>query len=199
MKLSVVIFLASAVPSMAAGEACISISNDLDRLACYDKELGRTAKVEAVPVSAGAWEVSQQKSKLTDQTDVFLRVDSEEIIDCGWNSGQKIAMFLRCSESTTALMFVTDCHMASNFGSYGEIEYRLDKEKARKVSGDASTDNKALGLWSGGRSIPVIKQMMGKSEMIVRMTPYSQNPFTATFKVAGLEKAIEPLRKECGW
>jgi type VI secretion system protein VasI len=89
--------------------------------------------------------------------------------------------------------------MASNFGSYGDIEYRLDKEKARIVSGDASTDNKALGLWNGGRSIPVIKQMISKSDMIVRMTPYSQNPFTATFKVAGLDKAIEPLRKECGW
>jgi type VI secretion system protein VasI len=88
MKLSVVVVLASAVPAMAAGETCISISNDLDRLACYDKELGRTAKVEAVPVSAGAWEVVQQTSKMTDQTEVFLRLDSEEIIDCGWNSGQ---------------------------------------------------------------------------------------------------------------
>lgn len=45
----------------------------------------------------------------------------------------------------------------------------------------------------------MIKDMMGKTEMVVRMTPYSESPFTATFQIAGLEKAIEPLRKECGW
>ncbi|WP_157018348.1 type VI secretion system-associated protein TagO [Mesorhizobium xinjiangense] len=57
----------------------------------------------------------------------------------------------------------------------------------------------ALGLWNGSRSIPVIKQMLGKSRMIVRMTPYNENPFTATFDITGLENEIAPLRDACQW
>jgi type VI secretion system protein VasI len=198
MKLSVVFFLGGALPALAAGE-CQSVSNDLDRLACYDRESGRTPSVEPVSVDAGAWQVQEAVSKMTDQKDIYLRVQSEEAVNCGWNGGQKIDLYLRCSESVTGLFFATGCHMASGVDGYGDIEYRIDKETARKVSGDASTDNKALGLWSGGSSIPVIKQMLGKSEMVVRMTPYSESPFTATFKIAGLDNAIESLRKECRW
>jgi len=85
------------------------------------------------------------------------------------------------------------------YSSYGDIDYRVDTEKAKKVSGSASTDNKALGLWGGGKSIPVIKQMIGKEKIVVRMTPYSESPFTATFNIAGLAEAVKPLREECRW
>lgn len=189
----------SITSALAAGEDCIKVEKELDRLACYDAALGRTPKVTVEPVVAGSWKVQTSKSKMTDQTDVYLQVLSNEVINCGWNRGARIELYLRCSESTTALMFATGCHMASGHGGFDRIEYRLDKDKARTVRGDASTDNKALGLWTGAKAIPVIKQMLGKSEVVVRMTPYSESPFTATFNVAGLEKAIEPLRKECGW
>ncbi|WEZ83519.1 type VI secretion system-associated protein TagO [Rhizobium sp. 32-5/1] len=136
--------------ALAAGEECRTVESDLDRLACYDKALGRTPEIKPVVVDAGAWRVDQKTSKMTDQTDIFLSLPSDETIDCGWNNGEKVAMYIRCSESTTALMFITGCHMASNIGDYGNIEYRLDKEKARVIDSEASTDNKALGLWNGG-------------------------------------------------
>ncbi|MFK4823175.1 type VI secretion system-associated protein TagO, partial [Paenochrobactrum sp. BZR 588] len=100
----------------------------------------------------------------------------------------------------TSLYINTGCHMtSSDYNDYGDVTYRLDSDKARKVGMAESTDNKALGLWSGGKSIPVIKQMLSKDEMVVRMTPYGQSPFTATFKIAGLSDAIKPLREECKW
>lgn len=81
------------------------------------------------------------------------------------------------------------------------MESRIVKlsPQPRAVDADASTDNKALGLWSGGKAIPVVKQMLGKSTMITRMTPFSESPFTATFNISGLNRAIEPLRKACNW
>lgn len=180
-------------------DACMKIGADLDRLSCYDKVSGRTPKVEPV-ASKGAWTSRTETSKLTDQTSVFLSVQSDEVIDCGWNRGGKISLHLRCQEDSTDLFFVTNCHMTSgSYSSYGDIEYRIDSEKSKKVDGTASTDNKALGLWGGGRSIPVIKQMIGKQKVVVRMTPYSESPFTATFDISGLDESIKPLRKECGW
>jgi len=64
---------------------------------------------------------------------------------------------------------------------------------------DESTDNKALGLWSGGESIPVIKKMFGKKQLIARMTPFSESPITVEMDITGLDAAIEPLRTACGW
>ncbi|WP_312619033.1 type VI secretion system-associated protein TagO [Agrobacterium pusense] len=178
---------------------CITVSSDLDRLSCYDKLSGRAPKTET-QAPKGQWQVSTETSKMTDQKSVFLSVESEEVIDCGWNKGAKISMHLRCQEDSTDLFFVTDCHMTSGaYSSYGDIDYRVDTEKAKKVSGSASTDNKALGLWGGGKSIPVIKQMIGKEKIVVRMTPYSESPFTATFNIAGLAEAVKPLREECRW
>lgn len=103
-------------------------------------------------------------------------------------------------ENTTALFFATHCHMTSSrYNDYGDIEYRLDRDPAGVVSANESTDSSSLGLWSGARSIPFIKGMFGKSELVVRMTPYGESPFMATFDISGLEKRIAPLREACGW
>jgi type VI secretion system protein VasI len=185
----------------AAPADCIKVTNDLDRLACYDKEAGRTPTVETLPAPAASpWLVRQETSKLTDQPTVVMSVESNETINCGWNRGQKISLVLRCMENKTVLYFSTGCHMVSSeYNDYGDITYRLDEEKSHKVGGDASTDNKALGLWSGGKSVPLIKQMLSKKQMTVRMTPYSESPFVATFNISGLGDAIKPLRQACGW
>lgn len=187
-------------PAFAAGEECIHISNDLDRLACYDKELGRTPVFKAVRASAGKWSVITKESKLTDQTNVFLHVESDEAVNCGWNKGEKISLVVRCVEDKTSLIIATGCHMTSSrYNSYGDVTYRLDDEKAKTASMVESTNNRSLGLWGGGKSIPVIKQMFGKSRMVVRATPYGESSFTATFDVSGLEEAIRPMREACHW
>lgn len=179
---------------------CIKMENDLDRLACYDKISGRTPLITPAKDVAGKWQLRTTTSKLTDDKNITLFLASEETVNCGWNRGDKIDLILRCQEKKTSMYFNTGCHMtSSDYNDYGDVTYRLDSDKARKVGMAESTDNKALGLWSGGKSIPVIKQMLGKDEMVVRMTPYGQSPFTATFKITGLSEAIEPLRKECNW
>ena len=200
MKWGVVGAAILAYPTTGAAEsACLKVESELDRLACYDKEAGRIP-IQKSEAPQGKWTVSSQTSKMTDDVDVVIGTESEEVINCGWNKGGKITLVIRCMEKRTSLYFDTGCHMASSdYDSYGEIQYRLDTEKTRTISGDASTNNRALGLWSGGKSIPIIKQMFGKSEMVVRMTPYSENPFTATFDVANLDEAVKPLRKSCGW
>jgi type VI secretion system protein VasI len=186
--------------SWASPESCLKIANDLDRLACYDKETGRTPTASNFPRTAGKWIVRKETSKLTDQPTVVMSVESNEIVDCGWNNGQKVGLILRCLENKTVLYFATGCHMTSSeYNNYGDITYRLDNDKARTVGGDASTDSRALGLWSGGKAIPMIKQMYGKNQMIVRMMPYSQSAFTATFDITGVEDAVQPLRAACGW
>lgn len=193
------LLLGSTLASSAAPVECAGIEPDLDRLACYDKEVGRTPTATALPAK-GKWQVRSEKSAITDKTDVFMSVVSTEIIDCGFNRGGQIRLTLRCMDDATSVIFDTGCHMASSdYNNYGHVTYRTDADKAQVARMDASTNNQALGLWNGGRSIPMIKNMLGKSEMIVKMTPYSENPFTATFEIGGLDQSIKPLREACAW
>ncbi len=181
-------------------ENCAAIENELDRLACYDKASGRTPEVSETAAPKGDWKVRTEVSQLTDQTNVFLYVDSDETVNCGWNRGDKVTLWVRCVENKTAIIFRTGCHMTSSeYNNYGDVTYRVDDQKARTVGFTESTNNRSLGLWRGGRSIPEIKRLFGGKTLIARMTPYSENSFTATFNITGLEEAIGPLRKACHW
>ena len=88
---------------------------------------------------------------------------------------------------------------SSTYDDSGNITYRLDDETAKTVSANASTNNRALGLWRGNRSIPFLREMFGKNRMVVRMRPFNESPFTANFEISGLEDAITPLRSACNW
>lgn len=192
-----------AVSSLGAAKAqdiedCARIDSDLDRLACYDRAAGRTPAVSQTTPAEGDWSVRTETSELTDETNVFMSVHSEEDINCGWNRGGRIQLLVRCMENTTSVIFLTDCHMTSH-GGYGVVDYRVDDNPARDIRMEESTSNRALGLWVGRRSIPFIRNLFGARQLIARMTPYAENPFTVTFDIAGLEDAIAPLRAACNW
>lgn len=185
--------------------SCIRVENDLDRLACYDKAHGRTSKFEPLKVDAtlktpGEWVATVETSKLTDKTNVFMSVRSKETIRCGFGFNDKISLIIRCQDEKTSLYISTGCHLVSSeYNDYGDVTYRLDKDAAQKRGFSESTNHSALGLWSGGDAIPFIKGMFGKSSLLVKMTPYSESPFTATFDITGLSEVIKPLREACKW
>lgn len=202
-KLAAFVLLASVVASAAPAGAsadCIGIDNDLDRLACYDREHGRTSRIEPVATPADNWSVSEETSTLTDDRNVYVTVRSEDTYSCRWNRDNRATLMLRCLENTTSLIIRTGCHMtASRYSDYGDVTYRLDDDPAATVSMNNSTNNESLGLWRGGQPIPVIRSMFGKSQMIARLRPYGENPITVTFNISGVEEAISPLREACNW
>lgn len=196
------LFLVAALtaPLSAPAQECPAIENDLDRLACYDRESGRTPTTETTTVPNGAWSVREEKSDFKDTTDVNLRLQSDAPITCSsYKQPAPATLILRCMENTTTLYIATQCHLASGHGGYGRVEYRVDTRKAKTRSFDASTDNAALGLWNGGRSIPMIKELIGAEKLLTRFTPYGESPVTASFNLNGLDEAIKPLRKSCHW
>ncbi|UES40961.1 type VI secretion system-associated protein TagO [Roseibium aggregatum] len=192
---------ATVTPTSAAvdtPQGCSKIPYDDTRLACYDRFFKVKPESTQETKAPTDWQTSLEKSKMDDSTAVILVTQSEEVIDCGWNRGDRVTLHVRCIENTTAMVFSTGCHMTGH-GGYGEVTYRLDDDKPKTARMTESTNNRSLGLWTGARAIPVIKQMFGKSQMIARMTPFSENSFTATFKIGGLEEAIQPLRDACHW
>lgn len=178
------------------GTSCGAIENVAERLLCYDG-IFRTPNTD-MPARTN-WDVSISTSPLTDEQTVVALVLSNEEISCGRSTDQRMILLVRCKENSTSLYFDTGCHMTSGHGDYGKMEMRIDTQTAISVSGAESTNNEALGLWGGAKSIPIIKKMLGGELLTVRMTPFVQNPFVVTFNIAGMQSAIAPLRKACSW
>lgn len=200
IPLIMILVIAQSNVAPATVNNCVPIENDLDRLACYDNEAGRTPNVMEVQTETSAWQVVSAVSKLTDDPTVTLSVSTSEPVHCGFREPARASLYLRCMENTTSLFFATQCHLTSSkYNDYGHVDIRLDNDKAFTSRMNESTDNRALGLWSGGVSIPVIKKMFGKKRLIARMTPYSESPITMEMDITGLEIAIDPLREACGW
>lgn len=152
------------------------------------------------PEPRSPWSLSEWTSEMDDSPAASLRALSEGIYSgaYGGRSGPAY-LHLRCLENTTTLQVRLNGHFLADSGGYGRVTYRVDDQQARTVDMRASTDNEWLGLWSGGRSIPVIQQMFGHEKVAMRITPHGESPTTITFPIAGLEDEIQPLRDACNW
>lgn len=199
-RLSIALSVAIACStSVAAQEDCAGIDADLDRLACYDRASGRTPVVTQARTE-GSWRVRSEKSEFKDTTDWFLSLESDEPLRCNmFGQHERATLIIRCMENTTSAYITTACHLTSGHGGYGNVEYRVDDAPTRTEAFDASTDNKALGLWSGGAAIPFVKRLMDGDELLTRFTPFGESPVSARFDIAGLQSALAPLREACGW
>lgn len=185
-----------------------------------DKEIKRAKAKEDVPVSSTStssdsnekvsekppvkevsnWYVREETSQIDDSKTVTLSIVSSTTIPNRYGRGQgKASLILRCMENTTAMYMKFNGNFMADIGSYGNVTMRIDDSKAFTRSMNESTDNMALGLWSGGRSIPVIKKLMKGDSLVVRATPYNESSYTMTFPIKGLSKEIVPLRKACHW
>lgn len=151
-------------------------------------------------LSDGAWNVEVSTSAMTDTTDVFASLDSKNTQICrSYGSSSYLTLWIRCFENTTAVIFAGDCHMASGFQGYGQVTYRFDDDDAKTKGFQESTDNLALGLWSGSAAIPFAKSMLGKNRMIVRFTPFGMSPVEYSFDLEGVDLAIKKVREQCNW
>lgn len=178
-----------------AQEACLSIADDNQRLACYDEANGYEP-VQPEPIES-AWRIEREADPLTDRTNIYISVTANETARCGYETIRP-TLYLRCMDNTTAALLVTGCFMADIQG-YGRVSYRVDDGAMKRRNFTERTDNMALGLWSFGRSTPFIRDLMGGERLIMEYTPYNDIEKVSTFDITGIDDALAPLREECGW
>lgn len=179
---------------------CAAIDNTVNRLACYD-DLAKQRNVDKPAVettSKGKWEVQSETSKIDDSTNAYISVESENEFAGRFSGAKRALLMIACREKSTHVYFTFGDHFMADNGSYGDITVRVDKQKATALSAHESTDNSALGLWSG-TGVPFLKKLFGKSTLLVRATPFNESAITVEFNISGIEAAIVPVRKNCEW
>ena len=185
---------ALSMPVLADSE-CGTIQDNTDRLACYDMKY----KPAVETAEASSWIVTQSTSKMDDSKTVVLHTASKEVVRKNFGGADSADLYIRCSEGVTSLYVILADNFLADTEDYGSVTYRVDNAKPSKREMSASTDNKALGLWSGGTAIPFIKKMLKAKQITMRVTPYNQSPITVTFPVSGLNEALTPIQKACRW
>jgi type VI secretion system protein VasI len=187
-------------PPEADASADPELADEIATADTASEEIAAVVTEEPAAPDEGAWNVEVNTSAMTDTTDVFASLNSENSQICrSYGSSSYLTLWVRCLENTTAVIFSGDCHMASGFQGYGDVTYRLDDDKAVTKGFQESTDNLALGLWSGGSAIPFAKSILGKDRMIVRFTPFGMSPVEYTFDLKGSDAAIQQVREQCSW
>jgi len=195
LLLAAALLLGAADPAAADPARCAAISEPNQRLGCYDA-LFRT--VEAPPAE-GDWSVRVERSQLDDSTSVYVSIESQEPLRGKFGQPEHASLHLRCKEKTTVAYIYFGGHFMSDNRGGGRVDYRVDNRSAKHRNLDESNDHKALGLWNGKAAIPFIKELMDGGSLYVRATPFSESMVEATFAIAGLASAIEPLRAACKW
>lgn len=179
---------------------CAAIQSSVERLACFDSLAKKrdVADPKVDVVTNGDWQVKTETSKIDDTTNVMMLLESANSFQSRMSGSQNATLYIACREGSTDFAIHMGGEFLSSTGGFGEVTYRIDKDKAKKVSFVESTDNKALGLWQG-RGIKFIKEIMSAGTLLLQVTPFRESAITLEFNVAGLAEAVKPLRQACKW
>lgn len=173
---------------------CSEKIGELKRLDCYDSIAKKYKLVKEIKpqriMGSGKWRVDTEINPLNDTKSVFLTITADKGFS-KWN--KNITMTARCMNNKTELYI--------NWGSYlgrkARVTTRIGKNKSTTKNWTVSTDSKAS--FYRGKTISLLKMMAKNEKVVFQITPYSENPVTAIFDIRGLNNALVPLSKTCGW
>lgn len=188
-------------------KSCHTLSGAQERLSCYDEttgyELQEVAEEEATEVLAtdatspqgGQWVYSDEESALDGRKDVWLSVLSENTQGNQINRPEKARLWIRCMQNSTNIFISFNSYTSDN----QTVRYRLDEDSMKSVWMETMNGGDGIGVWSGGRAIPLIKNIFGKEKLVLGYSSYSSNNLEFTFNVSGLRARIDPLAESCHW
>ena len=144
------------------------------------------------------WRVTTSSNPIDDSPIVVLATDSIS----GRNArGESISFVARCRSNTTEAYVVWNDYLADDSplgrGSWKHVTVRIGDAPASQERWDTSTDHQATFApgWAGN----LLKRMMGEERLVVRTTPYNENPITAVFDIRGMETGLRELAETCNW
>lgn len=197
--------LSMAVPAFADqiedAKACSSVADSLQRLTCFDQAFPSTPATTAEsssPQSASApsgvkWEVSEEKSPLDDSATVKAFLAPTTVSGTGVGNAEMFLM-VRCQENTTAVVIATSMFMT---GDTAKVTTRLGDEAAQTSQWNISSNYKSVGLWSGAKAIPFIKDLAKSSNLVVRVE--SRDRTDAQFDLGDIRAVAEKVSAACKW
>jgi type VI secretion system protein VasI len=145
----------------------------------------------------GNWQVSDEVNPLDDTRTVIVGLEADEKVK-GWLGSSRPILMLQCKsgETSVGVKLGTQASVESAHIGKHTVQIRLDKDEATDALAIESTDSDVL-LIPDGQAFA--ESMIGREVLTFGFTPFEAGPQVTTFTLAGLDKAIVPLREACGW
>lgn len=174
---------------------CRGIVEPTARLKCFDQT---SISPAAGAADNGAWLVDEKLSDLDRSRAVTIVLPADKVSVGSSQQQQSAHLAIRCSEKVTAI-YVSYSALAANLGNPTIVQYRVGEAPPKSSAWDGSQNNKAYGLWTSQRSIPFIKELLQAPDFFVRGHAQVFGTTEASFKLAGLQEVIKPVREACKW
>lgn len=109
------------------------------------------------------------------------------------------ALIGRCVEGETALIFVQDDFLMTDFRRYSfDMTIRIDDEPARQTRWNSLTSNKGAGLF-GREAETFIRSIYDADQLFLRLVESNGQRHDAVFDLSGGRDAFEKIAAACGW
>lgn len=141
------------------------------------------------------WHFRVNERALDGRKDVWLSISSENTQPNQIGSAEHATLWVRCMDNTTAALIGFNSYVSSG----QNVRFRVDQEAVRKIRMDPMAGGDGIGIWSGSRSIPFIKYLFDKSNLVISFDTYSSHGVEFSFNVSGLRERIDPLAAACHW
>ncbi len=148
---------------------------------------------EALAEYVGSWRTTTQRSKIDDSQNVIIGLQADEPIQTPYKGMVYPKLMIRCAENKTSMIVSFDMFLNND---ETKVTYRIDKEKAKTVWWNVTSDFDSLYI---PNPIPLIRQLKDEDQIYIQVTPYGQGTISANFYVHGLLNAIKPIQEACGW
>lgn len=183
---------------------CSLVPDSLVRLNCFDKVFPKggvpALDTEAdVPAPAGGspgygiWQVDETKSAIDDSPTVFAYLQPTR--DAGFTVLPR-GLILRCMENTTSVILATDTFAIGT--ETGTVTARIDDQPARVERWEMSTDNQSVGLWSGSKAIPFMKELRDSKKLAFRVELRERTDLVFE-DVTGIAAVVDRIAEACRW
>lgn len=156
----------------------------------------------SVVVSAGEfvlqddsnWYKAEDIDSFTENKNVYFAIPANEEAA---RLEKSAALFVRCLNNQTE-MFINTGRDFFPFGGgdYVKIGIKIDDEKPYYEKFTKSSSSSAAFFQ---KPINFLKNLKGKSKIILRYQPYGENEKNATFEIKGINQVIDEISETCKW
>jgi hypothetical protein len=143
----------------------------------------------------GNWQNQAEKSELTGITSVYWHLEAENKLPDSIGIRRAPVLSVMCLENETRVIFSVNDYMGMDAIT---MAYRIDNGPIKRIGVSVSTDGRVFGFWNG-TGVSLLRNLKGKSKLVVAASPWGQGPSEAVFNIAGVNAMLENVGKTCGW
>lgn len=162
--------------------------------------LGALCTNDPADATLGNWVPHSEIDAMTDAAVISIELASESVLPPYLGQPRQPAhLAVWCDNNTTSVTLMLGGWFVSDASEFGIVDYRIDGGEPKTIKMEADQTNVMLMIYGGKRSIPFVKSLLGNENLLVRATPFREQPIDMKFALTGIDDAVKPIREACTW